>query len=281
MITFKLKGKRDVSKTGTFGLRKGLFCLKGQRDILLKTLFFFFILICNTNTNSQTFDTVVAVVEPPAAKENKVYYDKISKNYVPTLTKRKVSAEKLTELQQDEAFWYANKGLKKKEPVKKASPNFLVEILQEKWFKMLLWILIVASFFSIIVWYLSSLNIRLFRKASTTIAVHDENKMPDDIFSIPYDSKIAEAIKQNQFQLAVRLLYLQTLMRLSHKNLIQFKQDKTNSHYLSQLYNTIYYKDFFSLTRHFEYTWYGQFPISEVVFKQLQKDFETFNRKLA
>lgn len=281
MIAFISKEKRDVYKTGTFGLRKEFFYLKGKRDVLLKTLFCLFILIFNTNIQSQTLDTVVAVVEPPTAKENKVYYDKISKNYVPAITKRKVRNDKLTQLQQDEAFWYANKDLKKKEPAKKSSPNFLFELLQEKWFKTLLWFVIVGSFVAIIVWYLSSINIRLFRKASTAIAVQDENRMPEDIFSIPYESKIREAIQQNQFRLAVRLLYLQTLMRLAHKNLIQFKQDKTNSQYLAQLYNTAYYKDFFSLTRHFEYTWYGQFPLSETVFRQLQKDFETFNRELA
>ena len=281
MRTSRLKGKRDVLKTGAFGKRKGSYSIKGKRDVLYKTLFCLFILVFNSNLHSQTFDTVVAVVEPPTAKENKVYYDKISNSYVPTLTKRKVSNEKLTQLQQDEAFWYANKDLKKKEPVKKSSPNFFLELLQEKWFKTLLWVLIVASFVTIIIWYLSSLNIRLFRKASAAIAVQDENRMPEDIFSISYDNKIAEAIQQNQFRLAVRLLYLQTLMRLAHKKLIHFKQDKTNSQYLAQLYNTFYYKDFFNLTRHFEYTWYGQFPLSEAVFRQLQKDFETFNRKLA
>ena len=281
MKTLLLKGKTDVLKTGTFYLKCRFFYSKEKRDVLLKPLFLLLILTCSFTIQAQQFDTVVAVVEPPAITENKVYFDKIPNNYVPDLTKRKVSNQKLVQLQQDEAFWYANKDLKKKEPIKKSSSNFFIELLQEKWFKTLLWILIVVSFAAVIVWYLSSLNIRLFRKASTSIIVEDVNKMPEDIFSIPYEKNIAEAIQQNQFRLAVRLLYLQTLMRLSNKNLIQFKQDKTNSQYLAQLYNTAFYKDFFSLTRQFEYTWYGQFPISKEVFEQVQKDFATFNHKLA
>ena len=281
MKTLLLKGKTDVLKTGTFYLQCRFFYLKGKRDVLLKPLFLLLILTCSFTIQAQQFDTVVAVVEPPAITENKVYFDKIPNNYVPELTKRKVSNQKLVQLQQDEAFWYANKDLKKKEPIKKSSSNFFIELLQEKWFKTLLWILIVVSFVAVIVWYLSSLNIRLFRKASTSIIVEDVNKMPEDIFSIPYEKNIAEAIQQNQFRLAVRLLYLQALMRLSNKKLIEFKQDKTNSQYLAQLYNTAFYKDFFSLTRQFEYTWYGQFPISKEVFEQVQKDFATFNHKLA
>jgi hypothetical protein len=46
------------------------------------------------------------------------------------------------------------------------------------------------------------------------------------------------------------------------------------------LYETPYHKNFFRLTRNFEYTWYGKFPLSPDVFALLQKDFVNFKQQL-
>ena len=275
------KGKRDVLKNDAAGMRRALSHVKRKTDVLLKLILFLLILLCLNTANAQDFDTVVAVVEPPTSqdKEN-IVFDKIPRNYVPTLNKREVSEQALTQLQQDEDFWYANKDFKKKETKKATSSNFFGELFREKWIKTLLWILIIISFTAIIIWYLLSLNIRLFRKAPTSIQALETDKMPEDIFSIPYDKSIADALKQNNYRLAVRLHYLQTLMHRSQKNLIHFKQDKSNSQYLAQLYNSEHYNEFFKLTRRFEYTWYGQFSLSTEAFEQVQKDFKTFNLKL-
>jgi hypothetical protein len=63
---------------------------------------------------------------------------------------------------------------------------------------------------------------------------------------------------------------------MSEKGIIDYKQTRTNNDYVMQLYGTTYYKDFSKLTRHFEYTWYGQFPLSEEGFASMRNDFDTF-----
>jgi len=277
-----LKGKTDVLKNLTSYLRGRSFFVKGKRDVLIKPLFFLLLFFCSNISMAQQFDTVIAIVEPPEPDdEDTVYYDYISRDYLPTLQKRNINQATVSQLQQNEDFWYANKELRKKEKVPQKGANFWGELMQEKWVKTLLWILIIGAFVAIVTWYLASLNIRLLRKPSGIIETHDVDKMPEDIFSIPYEKSIREAIQKNDFRLAVRLYYLQTLMHLSQKELIQFKQDKTNSQYLAQLYNTKFYKDFFSLTRNFEYTWYGQFPLTQNAFVLIQNDFETFKSRLA
>ena len=59
----------------------------------------------------------------------------------------------------------------------------------------------------------------------------------------------------------------------------QFK--KRNFDYLSQLYSTGYYNDFFRLTRNYEYTWYGKFNVNPEAFGIIKTEFENFYRKLS
>jgi len=67
-------------------------------------------------------------------------------------------------------------------------------------------------------------------------------------------------------------MYLHILRLFSERDIIHYKIERTNSDYLMQLYNTSYYKDFFRLTRNFEYVWYGKFDISSAAFELIRKD---------
>jgi hypothetical protein len=67
---------------------------------------------------------------------------------------------------------------------------------------------------------------------------------------------------------------------MSEKNIIQYKQDKTNFDYLLQLQPTNYYSSFFQLTRNYEYSWYGLFDISDEAYQLIKKDFEQFESKI-
>lgn len=255
---------------------------KGILNIFCLLIFLMPALYSGAQQPAPATDTTVQIVEPPVRHlaRDTIQFDKLDPNFIPVVAKRKIPDSVLLNLQQDEAFWYANLA-KKKQAVVKEQPSALATLLQQKWFKTLLWILIVALFAAVLLWYLTSINIKLFRKRSTLIQTGADEKLTENIFSISYEKRIQEAVQNNNYRLAVRLLYLQALKHLSNKKLILFQQDKTNSEYLAQLYNTAYYKDFFNLTRSFEYTWYGQFALSKTAFEIVQKDFETFNRQLA
>jgi hypothetical protein len=144
-----------------------------------------------------------------------------------------------------------------------------------------MWFIVTGGFIAIMIWFLLTSNVRLFQKKSSRIPANSNELAVEDIFEINYDNEIAKAIKENDFRLAVRLLYLQLLKDLSNKNIIQYKQDRTNGEYLLQLLGTAYYADFFQLTRSFEYTWYGQFLISKESFYKVQSNFSQFKNKVA
>ena len=76
-------------------------------------------------------------------------------------------------------------------------------------------------------------------------------------------------------------MYLRTLKELSEGGIIQYSQEKTDHEYVMQLFGTEYYKDFFRITRDFEYAWYGQFPISAQSFQIVQSHFSKFKIRTA
>lgn len=76
--------------------------------------------------------------------------------------------------------------------------------------------------------------------------------------------------------MAIRLMYLRLLKNLSERNIIQYKQDRTNLDYLMQLHPTRYYNGFFRITRNYEYSWYGEFPVSNEAYGIIKKEFDNF-----
>ena len=115
------------------------------------------------------------------------------------------------------------------------------------------------------------------RKGEATL---DYNVTSDNIHEISFDNAIENAIASGNFRLAVRLLYLQSLKRLSDKGLIEWKIDKTNSDYIHEVVNTSLHSLFRQLTNVFEYIWYGEMNITKEDFERLQVQFQQFNNQL-
>ncbi|MEO6914419.1 MAG: DUF4129 domain-containing protein [Chitinophagaceae bacterium] len=102
----------------------------------------------------------------------------------------------------------------------------------------------------------------------------------EDIHQIDFAKEIAEAVSAGNFRLAVRLLYLQTLKKLSDESLISWRIDKTNLSYLNEVKQENFYQSFRSLTMQFENNWYGHIPIAREEYEQVTREFESLNNKL-
>lgn len=115
----------------------------------------------------------------------------------------------------------------------------------------------------------------IFAKQAQSTALDYEN-LGENIHEIDFDAAVEEAIGQGNYRLAVRLLYLQTLKRLSEAGQIQYKPEKTNQQYVYELAGSPQQADFERLTRQFEFIWYGDFPIDETRFTAIRAQFRTF-----
>ncbi|CAM4193311.1 DUF4129 domain-containing protein [Zobellia roscoffensis] len=84
---------------------------------------------------------------------------------------------------------------------------------------------------------------------------------------------IEQALARKDYRLAVRYSYLHVLKLMSEKELITWKPQKTNDDYLQEISKTNLQKPFTTITRLYDFTWYGDFHISEVEYQKARKAF--------
>jgi hypothetical protein len=119
----------------------------------------------------------------------------------------------------------------------------------------------------------------LFRRKSKAVPIPYSESL-ENIHDINFDGAIEEAISKHNYRLAVRLLYLKCLKQLSDASLIKWQPEKTNNSYLNELADADQKAVFGSLTRRFEYVWYGEFPIDEQAFSRINLQFQEFKSKI-
>jgi len=191
---------------------------------------------------------------------------------------RTVPGSWVKKLKTDNDYWYADAEIKKKKK-EQLDPTF-IPLGQRTWFKTLLWLLIIGGFAAFIIWYLAGNDVSIFKKRQRLAEDKEDEMDTEDIFAINYQKEIDKASKMGNYRLAIRLMFLRLLKDLSQKNIIQYAQGKTNFDYLMQLHPTKYYRDFFRITRNYEYSWYGQFDVTEDMYHIIRSDFNNFDRQL-
>ena len=219
-------------------------------------------------------DSAVAIDQADTAYQN--YFEhKVA--LADTIELRQVPGNVIDSLKKDDAFWYADHIFAKKEAKEKktgpADPPL-------QWMNMTTFLVIVVLFLGILAWYLLQNNI-VGRKRSIISEKVNDDIGTENIFEINYQKEIDKAISAGDYRLAIRLMFLRLLKNLSQKKIIEYKQERTNFDYLSQLYPTGYYNDFFRLTRNYEYAWYGKFDVNRETFGIIKSEFENFARKLS
>jgi hypothetical protein len=245
--------------------------------LLVASVFTFFLSTGQTvYTDTANVEVSDTVVNSTTAQETPNYFEYKTYGEQPdTIELRAVPAGVVDSLKNDDAFWYANAKLKKEREESNTANG------TPKWIKTAVWVIIIAAFLAALIWYLVSSNIVIFARTQKQIMTEKEDEeLEEDIFHINYQREIEKAIAGANHRLAVRLMFLRLLRNLSDKKVIQYRPERTNFDYLSQLSPTGYYNDFFKLARNYEYVWYGKFDISPEAFATIKNDFEIFERIL-
>lgn len=119
----------------------------------------------------------------------------------------------------------------------------------------------------------------IFRKKSkATILPYDV--ITENIHEIDYEQELQRLVAERKFRLAVRLLYLRALKKLSDAEIIHWQPDKTNYNYLMEIDKPELRNDFGKLTLQFDYIWYGDFPVDEVKFEPINQSFNQFSSQI-
>ncbi|MDT8415846.1 MAG: DUF4129 domain-containing protein [Flavobacteriaceae bacterium] len=108
------------------------------------------------------------------------------------------------------------------------------------------------------------------QKRQSHASLHDDEHL---IQNADLNTLIQQAIQEQNFRLALRYSYLNTIKTLSEKGLIDRQPHKTNSDYIKELKSASLADGFSSITRWYNFVWYGQFDISETQFSELGTTF--------
>lgn len=143
--------------------------------------------------------------------------------------------------------------------------------------KYLLIAIVVAVVIFVVVKFMG-LDLKILTGKSKSVDVPYDESM-ENIHEINFNEEIDKAVRQGNYRLAVRLLYLRSLKVLSDSELISWQPEKTNQAYIDELIDEERKKDFKILTLQFEYIWYGDFSIEKESFGALKGNFDRFNVK--
>ncbi|SEB42216.1 hypothetical protein SAMN04489761_0614 [Tenacibaculum sp. MAR_2009_124] len=102
----------------------------------------------------------------------------------------------------------------------------------------------------------------------------------EDIHENDFERLLKRAKNNGDFRLATRYYYLLLLKNMSKKNLIDYHKDKTNSQYIFELKNAETRKQFSYLLYIYDYVWYGEFPVDDIKFENIENNYSTFIKKL-
>lgn len=251
-----------------------------------------FLLIPFAATQAQEYDTTV-VVSPPVV-DTTVYEDEeyetapdeeANTTYDTSLAYYRwyYPADSINYLRKQKDFSYSNNldsllkirqdELNKQQ--KKASETTTTSVDIGGILQTTLWIILIAALLFVLYRvFLSDRGLFTSPTKNKTIEVEEE-LLTDDGY---LEQQLKQAERDENFRLAIRYLYLQTLNRLSERNWLNLSPDKTNYQYVRELAKPQLRNGFSRITLHYEYAWYGDFTIDEKVYEQVKGDFDQFNQ---
>jgi hypothetical protein len=186
--------------------------------------------------------------------------------------------KKKSELKMD-TFNIAGGSSKQPRKVRMSSSGETNDFLNSLPVKIFFWA--IAIFFILFILYRLFIKGGLFDKKAARYDGDAADKEPEKLNEYSaYNDLIYNAELKSDFNQAIRFLYLQSLKKLSDKELILFSPDKTNNNYISELSVKDYQNDFHFLTHNYEYIWYGKFLIDVAKYQQLKSQFISFNKKV-
>ncbi|WP_340198929.1 DUF4129 domain-containing protein [Ascidiimonas sp. W6] len=132
------------------------------------------------------------------------------------------------------------------------------------------------------------LLVKLFLKVGTRSFISSKTNTPMVSFSEEEDiiqnenipSLIEKALANKEFRLAVRYQYLLALKELSDHHMIEWEQQKTNDDYLSELSHHEVSGLFSSITKIYDFIWYGNFDIDESRYAKIKPVFTSISQKI-
>jgi hypothetical protein len=144
------------------------------------------------------------------------------------------------------------------------------------------WILILILFLALVVILMAVLKLSprgLFSRSGASDIAEPE-KHVEDIHSMKFETELEKAIRLKNYRLALRIMYLESLKKLTDKGIIHWRPEKTNWEYVREINDSNLRAPFTEITNAYDYAWYGEFAIYEPTFRMMQEKMNSFKQKI-
>lgn len=202
-------------------------------------------------------------------------------------TQRNITYEEWNDLTNDDAFSYRKtvENEKIEEPEQRDYSGWyrfwgaIWEWMGSTGGKVIIWSFLIAVILYAVYKILVGDGISIFGRTSKVLA-EDTHALVEDINDTNWEKLLEKAAKEGDLRLSVRYSYMLLLRLLQDSDLIQYREDKTNFQYVSELADTQYKQPFRTLSRQYEYTWYGEYPISQDSYNEYIASIMDIKKKL-
>lgn len=193
---------------------------------------------------------------------------------------RHISESAWQKIKADKDYIYHPNKIK---PTKKTSPkrNWApLAFLTGKFFVGLLIAIVLFAIALVLYHLVSNGSFNYFKSSSPKT----EPTEPDELNLVnettDWEKALQHALQSEDYRTAYRILFLQVLQQLNQAQKIKYSEEKTNWHYVNALSGTALQAPFRSLTRSFDYIWYGEFKPDANMFQQLQLEVYRFTQNI-
>lgn len=246
---------------------------------------FVFVILANSQVVSPDTDSVSVTTEAVVDDYQSSVDDETATYYPDTLRQsyRSVVYDSVEAINTNKGFYYKRylDSLLRATKLIKEKPRRNVDLRGLNFFNsvfgIIFWILAIGIF-GYLVYKLFLSNSALFSRSRKNLSP-DTTFLSDENTDDP-DALLRHAIRDGNYRLAVRYLYLQVLSKLAERKIIEINSNKTNYEYVLETRKHKFANEFAFLTLEYEYVWYGEYPVDEKLFEQIQSSFNQFNKNL-
>ncbi len=107
-----------------------------------------------------------------------------------------------------------------------------------------------------------------------------EKKFVDDIMTSDWETLLKQAINSGNMRMAIRYSYLLLLQLMQRRQMIHYRADKTNYDYYYEIKDNSIKLSFKQLTRQYEFSWYGNYPVPEQAYQAYLNEFNQLKSRL-
>jgi len=103
---------------------------------------------------------------------------------------------------------------------------------------------------------------------------------PDAMSFEKLEALLADFLSQENYKQALRIIFLMVLKRLNAREIIRWKKNKTNAHYLREIKDQELRTPYRRLSHAFDAARYGNYQVSKLAFERLRGEFDQIQNHL-